>query len=67
MRLIRPLQFDIIIVSRVGYIARKCESVGRNKFVNVMYEYHYKLMNIIIRVMNFIRPTVSQRLWLAKR
>ena len=23
-------------------IARKSESVGRNKFVNVMYEYHYK-------------------------
>ena len=28
-------------------IARKSESVGRNKFVNVMYEYHYKVMNII--------------------
>ena len=35
-------------------IARKSESVGRNKFVNVMYEYHYKVMNIIIRIMNFI-------------
>ena len=35
-------------------IARKSESVGRNKFVNVMYEYYYKVMNIIIRIMSFI-------------
>ena len=28
-------------------VARKSESVGRNIFVNVMYEYHYKIMNFI--------------------
>ena len=38
-----------LIYCFMSRIARKSESVGRNKFVNVMYEYHYKVMNIIIR------------------
>ena len=29
-------------------IAGKSELVGSNKFINVMYEYHYKVMNTTI-------------------
>ena len=43
-------------------IARKSESVGRNKFVNVMYEYHYKNYEFHYFCCLSLCPIVSQRI-----
>ena len=41
--------------------------VGRSIFVNVMYEYHYKIMNLINSISRFPPcPRVNHQLWLAK-
>ena len=34
-------------------IARKSDPVGRSIFVNVLYEYHYKVMNLINSISRF--------------
>ena len=50
-------------------IARKSDPVhvGRSIFVNVMYEYHYKIMNLINSISRFPPcPRMSLQLWLAK-
>ena len=48
-------------------IAKKSDPVGRSIFVNVLYEYHYKIMNLINSKRCFPPcPRVSLQLWLTK-